>query len=429
MHVRDDRSNEELTEGIDALHARISGAQRELLRLIAEGDCRELWRNSGARDMAHWISIRHGISGWKARRWIAAAYALEGLPRLSEAFSSGELGIDKVVELARFATAETETRLIGWARGVSCACIRRKADLAVRQSIEEAQDADRSRFLSWWYFDDGRRFGLQAELPAAQGAVVAKALERLAEQLPAMPGEEDAVHADARRGDALVALCSSRLAADADPDRATVVVHAPLGALVSEGRGCEVEGGGVIHAETARRLLCNGRVQAVIEDETGQPVRLGRTSREPSAWMMRQLRYRDHECRFPGCGARRFTQAHHIVWWEHGGPTDLDNLFLVCTFHHKLVHEYGWTVRRDPDGAARWFRPDGSRYHAGPSPPGFQPALNSSIRASCPPARARRPSHVTREAPSASARATKAASYAVRFPRSSHMRSASGWWA
>ena len=134
MHVRDDRRNEELTESIDALHARISGAQRELLRLIAEGDRRELWRNSGARDMAHWISIRHGISDWKARRWIAAAHALEGLFRLSAALSSGELGMDKVVELARFATAETEARLTRWARGVSCACIRRKADLAARQT-------------------------------------------------------------------------------------------------------------------------------------------------------------------------------------------------------------------------------------------------------------------------------------------------------
>jgi hypothetical protein len=369
VHVRDDRSDAEFAARADALHSRISGAQRDLLRLIAEGDRRELWRNSGARDMAHWISIRYGISDWKARRWIAAAHALEGLPRLSEAFSSGELGMDKVVELARFATAETEARLIRWAMGVSCACIRRKGDVAARQAIEEAQDADRSRFLSWWYFDDGRRFGLEGELPAAQGAVVAKALERLADELPAMPGEEGVVCADARRADALVALCSSGIATDADPDRATVVVHAQLDALVSEGRGCELEGGGVIHPQTARRLLCTGRVQAVIEDEAGRPVGLGRTSREPSAWMMRHLRYRDHECRFPGCGARRFTQAHHIVWWERGGPTDLDNLVLVCTFHHKLVHEYGWAVSRDADDAVRWFRPDGSRYHARPGPP------------------------------------------------------------
>ncbi len=369
MYQRHDRANEELIQGIDALHARISGAQRGLFRLIAEADRRGVWRDSGARDMAHFLSIRHGISEWKARRWIAAAYALEGLPLISEAFSSGELGIDKTVELARFATPSTEARLICWANGVSCACVRRKGDLAARQSIEDARDADRARFLHWWYLDEGRRFGLEAELPAAQGAVVAKALERLAEELPVMPGEEDAYYVDARRADALVALCSARIAGDSDPDRATVIVHAQLDTLVSGHGGCELEGGPVIHPETARRLLCNGRVQAVIEDGSGEPLGVGRMSREPSAWMMRQLRYRDHECRFPGCGARRFTQAHHIVWWEHGGPTDLDNLVLVCSFHHKLVHEYGWAVRRDGDGTARWFRPDGSPYLAGPGPP------------------------------------------------------------
>ncbi|HEY3208179.1 MAG TPA: HNH endonuclease signature motif containing protein [Actinomycetota bacterium] len=92
-------------------------------------------------------------------------------------------------------------------------------------------------------------------------------------------------------------------------------------------------------------------------------------SREPTAWMLRQLKYRDHECTFPRCGYRRYTQAHHIVWWERGGRTDLDNLVLVCSFHHKLVHEYGWSLRRDQDGTVTWFHPDGTRYRAGPGPP------------------------------------------------------------
>ena len=92
-------------------------------------------------------------------------------------------------------------------------------------------------------------------------------------------------------------------------------------------------------------------------------------SREPPAWMVRQLKYRDRECRFPGCGSRRFTQAHHVVWWERGGPTDLENLVLVCTFHHRLVHEYGWHVRREEDGSVSWFRREGRRYRPGPSSP------------------------------------------------------------
>jgi hypothetical protein len=360
---------EDLIQDIDAFHRLACSAQRKLFTAIAEADRKKAWRGTGARDMAHFIRMRLGISEWKARRWIAAAHALENLPLASQAFFFGELGVDKVVELTRFATPEAEGDLIRWAKQVSCGAIRHKGDLALRPSIDEVNDAEKSRSLTWWYFEENRRFGIQAELPAADGAVVAKALERLAESLSVMPGEEDATYADARRADALVAMCSSRISTDPNPDRATVVVHAQLEGLLSGEGGCEIENGPVIHPETARRLLCEARVQTVIEDKGGQPVGLGRMTREPSAWMIRQLRYRDQECRFAGCGARQFTKAHHIKWWEHGGATDLDNLLLVCTFHHKLVHEFGWTVRRESDGMVRWFRPDGSPYRAGPAPP------------------------------------------------------------
>jgi hypothetical protein len=362
-------SDQDLIRRIDTAHARVGADQRALFRLIAEADGRGLWHDFGARDTAHWLSIRYGLSDWKARRWITAAHALEALPAISEALESGVLGVDKVVELTRFATADSEHRLTRWAVGVSCGAIRRAGDLEARRTIEDVQEPERMRFLEWWYSDEGRRFGLQAEFPASQGAVVAKAIERLAESLPVMPDEEGLVHADARRADALVALCSTRLAEDPDPDRATIVVHAPLAALTGPDANAEIEDGPVIAGETARRLACNARIQMVLEDEDGQPLRLGRLSRDPSAAMLRQLRYRDRECTFPSCGARRFTHAHHLVWWQHGGRTDLDNLVLVCSFHHRLVHEHGWRLERELEGNVRWFRPDGRRYHAGPAPP------------------------------------------------------------
>ena len=348
-----------------------------MLGAIAEMDRLEIWRGSGARDMAQWLAMRQGISQWKARRWIAAGHALEHLTDLARAFSHGELGIDKVVELARFASFESEAGLIRWASFVSCAAVRRRADLEARRAIDDVREAERSRFLKWWHLEDGNRLGLEAELPAAQGAIVAGALQRVADTVPMMPGEQDPSYADARRADALVAICSNRLANDADPDRATVIVHARLGDLAATHGSVEIGDGGRIHPETARRLLCDSRVQTVLEDREGEPLRLGRMSREPTASMMRLLRHRDGECRFPGCGARRFTQAHHIVWWGDGGPTDLDNLILLCFFHHKLVHEHGWAVRRDENGSLRWYEPDGSRYELGPrrSEPGAAPRI------------------------------------------------------
>jgi hypothetical protein len=123
------RENEDLIQSLDGLHSQVCAGQRELFRVIAQVDLHEAWRDAGAGDLAHWVCMRYGISYWKALRWIQAAHALEALPLISEAFASGVLGIDKVVELTRFATPETEERLIGWAQGVSCGWIREKGDL------------------------------------------------------------------------------------------------------------------------------------------------------------------------------------------------------------------------------------------------------------------------------------------------------------
>jgi hypothetical protein len=387
---RNERPESRLVTAIDAAHARTCRAHRELLALIADVDRFEAWRDSGARDTAHWLGMRYGISHWKALRWIVAARALETLPRLSEALSSGELGVDKVVELCRLATPETEAGLIRWATTVSCGAIRHRADVAARTAVEEVVEADETRFLSWSYVDDGRRFALEAELPASEGAIVARALTRAAEQIPIMPGEDGPFDVSARRADALVAVCSARIDRDPDPDRATVIVHARLEGLENDAGGCEIEDGPAIHPETVRRLLCNARVQTLLEDDDGNVIGLGRMSREPPAWMVRQVRYRDRECRFPGCGMRRFTEAHHVRWWRHGGRTDLTNLVLVCSFHHRLVHEHGWSMRRAADGTVQWFRPDGTRYRAGPSPGPGQPLLSSSASPS------RRRAHVAR---------------------------------
>src|SRR5205814_9887437 len=109
--------------------------------------------------------------------------------------------------LCRFASVETQADLILWARRVSCAAVRRRGDLAMRASLEETLDAERARFFSWWYVDEGRRVRLEAELPAAQGVFVMRAIERMAGQVPVMPDEDDHCSAPQRRADALVGLC------------------------------------------------------------------------------------------------------------------------------------------------------------------------------------------------------------------------------
>jgi hypothetical protein len=364
--VSEPRPTDTLIALINRLHVEIAQRQRALLDALAELERHEAWLEDGAPDMAQWTAMQLGVSRWKADRWVQAGRAFGWLPAVADALEHGDLGIDKVVELTRFAEFDDEDALVRWAQHVSSGAIRRAGDLRARERADDAPRVERDRWLDWRYTDEGRRFTLDAELPAAQGSVVARALERLGEQIPVMPDEESPRLVGTRRADALVALCSAGLAGDEDQDRATVVIHADIDALTDADAAALIEGGPVIGGTTVQRLLCNARAQTVIEHPDGSVVGLGRLSREPSAWMMRQIRYRDDTCRFPGCDARRFTQAHHIEWWSRGGTTDLANLVLMCSFHHRLVHEHGWSVERTDDGDLAWTRPTGVRYRAGP---------------------------------------------------------------
>jgi hypothetical protein len=357
--------------------ALVARGQRLRLEALTELDAPEVWERDGNRTFAHWVSARLGVSHWLASRLINTAHTLPFLPGVDAAFQDARLGIEKVIELARFATPGNEDGLVKWAESVSPACIRRKADLENMKAIEDATDPDRDSWGRYWWFDEGRRFGLEGEFPADQGAVIAKALDRLADAMPQVIDHDDPDHPEIpreetlakRRADAIYSMASRGIAEDQDPDRATVVVHADLNVLANGESNCEIENGPVIHPETARRMSCDGRIQFVLHNDIGEAVGIGRADRNPPAWLRRQVRHRDLGCTFPGCGAKRFLHNHHIHHWTKGGPTDLDNLVLVCTFHHKLVHEYGWKVRLGLPGITHWYRPSGAEYLPNRAPP------------------------------------------------------------
>jgi Domain of unknown function (DUF222) len=343
---------------------RISGAQHMLLQVLTELDRRGIWHDAGAHDMAHWVGNAFGLSRYRASRWLDAGRSLEELPRIAEAFEQGDLSVYKVEELARFATPEEEDAILEWAKEEPSGAIKAEADRRRGNDAEEIASMEERRWLGWRYGDDGRGFYLQAGLPSADGAIVAQAIDDLLRKIPALPDETAEQLIGARRADALVVLCSTRRG-EVEPDRAGVVVHAHLDTLLDAEAVATTSDGAVLPAPAVQRLLCNGSVRTLIEDADGTLVGATTTARDPSPGMMRQLRYRDGTCRFPNCHLRRFTQAHHVEWWSRGGRTELGNLILVCTFHHKLVHERGWGVKRRDDGAVHWFRPDGTRYRAG----------------------------------------------------------------
>ena len=118
-------------------------------------------------------------------------------------------------------------------------------------------------------------------------------------------------------------------------------------------------------ARRYRHLTCDPRMYALIVDHLGVPLDLGREHRYANRAQRRALARRDGGCTFPGCDAPTTRcDAHHIIDWDHGGPTDLPNLALLCRHHHDITHRHGWTMRATHHQRFEWTTPTGRVIHS-----------------------------------------------------------------
>jgi hypothetical protein len=109
--------------------------------------------------------------------------------------------------------------------------------------------------------------------------------------------------------------------------------------------------GSCVSAETSRWLSCDCAIVHWHEDEDGSALDVGRRTRSIPPAIRRALQRRDQGCRFQGCTAHKYVDAHQIVHWADGGETKMDNLVLLCRHHHRLVHKGGYAVRMTTRGA------------------------------------------------------------------------------
>jgi hypothetical protein len=123
---------------------------------------------------------------------------------------------------------------------------------------------------------------------------------------------------------------------------------------------CEIDAEVALAPETVHRLCCDSSVVAIIRGEDGQPLTATKRTRTIPRWLRRAVHARDEGCRFPGCGEKLFIDAHHVHYWSKGGPTVPTNVLELCWFHHRLVHEGGWTVRFLEGGEVIAITPGGS---------------------------------------------------------------------
>ncbi|MGQ0464901.1 MAG: DUF222 domain-containing protein [Sporichthyaceae bacterium] len=189
------------------------------------------------------------------------------------------------------------------------------------------------------------------------------ALNPLATPQPAPDGTQDPRAPGQRRADAMADLVERSLRLGNLPStrghRAHIVVTISEENLRSETGFGTTTTGETLTAEAVRRIACDANIHSLHVDGHGVPLKLGRSQRFASSGQWLALVARDGGCVGPNCTRPpEWTQAHHIDWWEHLGPTDLDNLCLVCDFHHDQVHHRGWEIVMSADGHPEFVPPE-----------------------------------------------------------------------
>ncbi|SDM97275.1 HNH endonuclease [Cryobacterium flavum] len=136
----------------------------------------------------------------------------------------------------------------------------------------------------------------------------------------------------------------------------TVLVHININDLL-DGRGAGWIDGidGPLTPGQVDELICAGGYQPVLFGQTGTILHLGTSNRCFSASQRRALAARDGGCVIPGCTVPpHLAQVHHVVPWQKGGLTDIDNAVLLCNASHSSIDTSGWDI--DMRDGRPWVR-------------------------------------------------------------------------
>jgi hypothetical protein len=349
-------SPRELADHIELIERAEEVLRGALTALVGEFSRREAHRGDGARSVPAWLTQRLGIAYKHAVGLSRVAETVRELPALRQAQLDGAVTFDKLSVLTRVATPANDEALAQEAPNRSVRELELLARTAEAPTADEVRRAYEARHCLLSF--TRTQLKLRASLPADDGAIVAKALYQIADSLPTQPAANAEVPEAARLADALVELARGQEepTSGSSRPRPLVVIHVrdhPPSAVIQQGPA--------LADSTIERIICDARCQVVRENANGEAIGLGRTTRTVPAWLFRQLLERDGGCRFPGCGLSRHVEGHHVVSWVRGGHTDPANLILLCSFHHRVVHEHGWAVRGDPNNELRFAPPRGSR--------------------------------------------------------------------
>jgi hypothetical protein len=338
-------------EKLISLARQIDLLQVEFAREAAAYAASRQYEVDGFTTAIGWLRFNCHLSSNAAANSVCVGENLDRLSDSVEKVYTSELGYAHLVVLARTADdvgeAFNEHDLLPQALENSPGKLHfqcrhyQHAKHPVAVAAEEADLVEQRslRFSSW----PNGAIGLNGVLDPIGGAAVINALKPLARSL----GQEDERAQPRRMADALVELASG------GEVKASLQVTATIETLASmAGAACaDIQHALPISSQSVEQLACDCSITRVLLDSESQVIDVGRARRVPSAPVRRALDARDKGCRWPSCDRpASWCASHHLVHWTQDGPTDIDNLVLLCHRHHTLVHKGGWQVVRSEDG-------------------------------------------------------------------------------
>jgi hypothetical protein len=320
------------------------------------GELDEAWPDDPAvPELACELAVRYGISVHTAWERLRIARALRRLPHIARAHRDGHLSWDQLRWVTRFATPETDE---GWshrAPGMRPVALREESLRQQRVTRKRAQQDEALRSFSMEWDEDRRLLAMYGTLAGDKAAAFEATVKKAAQEITVEDDVDD--RRGARQADALVGLVTS---SGGRTRPATLIVHADAevvaGATDGKRHLAETSSGIPLSDDEVRRIGCDAKVRVALERED-QPVGVVTTGRGVTESQLELLWFRDRHCTFPGCEATWFVEAHHIRHWADGGRTTLENLTLLCSAHHRKLHEGGWTIRGRPGKDLRFHDP------------------------------------------------------------------------
>ncbi|MFZ4515102.1 MAG: DUF222 domain-containing protein [Acidimicrobiia bacterium] len=338
---------------VDNAFIRVNAALIEALAILGEFDAQGGWEIAGAGSPVSWLASRGHCTKQEAAVHVRNARLMRKHETVQDAANERSITPSHLTQLSHISKHRSQRfnadveMLVGIAQRTQPEEFRTTAkywgsladDLLAPEERDEKNALDIAEtFRGSWV--------VRGVFDPVRGA----ALNSMILEHSAPEGVDDDRTASERRADAFFTLLCRN-----EPIQPKVDVIVDVDTLVGLGRPleeirCELQGVGAIPRIVMERLACTPQIGRVLTRGQSEVLDLGRQVRIASSAQRRAVNARDRGCVWPYCKRPpAMCEVHHLVPWQHGGDSNVDNLALLCGHHHTRVHQ-GWKLHQCLDG-------------------------------------------------------------------------------